>query len=105
MAEETKPPALPLDSKYCDEHGHFFHSGGIAFARDAQGVAFRGGPDWHSARKYAVYVCQRCLLRIEVKISPVVEQRPKGSPFQERTSSIDKTQKLKDQQPRVKIHA
>jgi hypothetical protein len=100
MTEQSKAPAVLLSTKFCEEHGHFFHSSGVVFARDAQGVAFRGGPDWHGARKYMVYLCNRCLMPVEVKITPHLEQR-KGQPFE--GSGLDKGQKLRDQ--KIKIHA
>ncbi len=59
----------------CQTHGHNYHHVGYVFARDARGIAFRGGREWHGEAKFAVLVCGKCGETIERQIGPPLEDR------------------------------
>lgn len=61
----------------CEEGSdHNYRPASVIFAKDANGVAFRGGgAAWHAAAKFSVFVCTRCLDTKEVCIAPVLQVR------------------------------
>jgi hypothetical protein len=64
-----------FNNEKCATEGHNFHSQSYVYARDEKGIAFKGGNDWHVARKYTQLFCSRCGITFEVEVCPHLERR------------------------------
>lgn len=59
----------------CEVYGHAYHAANYMFSRTNSGKPFRGGPEWHGAAKFAIFVCGKCGSSIECQIGPALEDR------------------------------
>ena len=74
-AREEKQESLPITvNAICAKNGHRFYPSNYIFARDAQGVAFKGA-EFHTAPKYVRYVCGNCTVVREIQVCPRLENR------------------------------